>query len=79
MASTVRVVIEGDAIVFFISAAEFPSSDPGYRLTAFGHDGLYSPSDRGGDVTGEDPTEPLLRIARKLVVTTPGGVLYPEG
>jgi len=27
-------------------------------------DGFYSPSDRGGDVTGEDPTEPLLRIRR---------------
>ncbi len=58
------VVIEGDTIGFFISAEEFPSADPGYRLTAFGHDGFYSSSDRGGDVTGEDPTEPVLRITR---------------
>jgi hypothetical protein len=64
VASSVRVVIEGDTLVFFISGEEFPSTDPGYRLTAFGHDGFYSPSYRGGDVTGEDPTEPLLRIRR---------------
>ena len=50
--------------MFFISADEFSSPDPGYRLTAFGHDGFFSPSDRGGDVTGENPTEPLLRIER---------------
>lgn len=64
VASTARVVIEGDTIVFFISAEEFPSADPGYRLTTFGHDGFYSPNDRGGDVTGENPTEPLARINR---------------
>ena len=32
----------------------------GARLTAFGHDGSFSPDDRGGDVTGANATEPLL-------------------
>ena len=57
--SAARVVIEGDTIVFFIPASEFDIELPPYRLTSFGHDGAYSESDRGADITGVDPTEPL--------------------
>lgn len=57
--SAVRAVIEGDTIVFFIPASEFALDAPPYRLTSFGHDGLFSESDRGADVSGTDPTAPL--------------------
>jgi hypothetical protein len=58
--STVRATIEGDTISWWISASEFPAAAPGYRLTSFAHDGFYTVADRIADVTGADPTEPLL-------------------
>lgn len=58
--STARVTIQGSTISWHISASEIPSATPGYRFTAFGHDGNFSASDRGADVSGADPTEPLL-------------------
>jgi hypothetical protein len=71
-ASTVRAVVEGDTVVFFISMEEFPAAEPGYRLTAFGHDGLFSESDRGGDVSGRLPNEPPLPLERGTVPVSPG-------
>lgn len=59
--STGRAVIEGDAITFFVSASELPAPT-GYRVTAFGHDGMFTQSSRGGDVSGANPTEPLTAL-----------------
>lgn len=60
--STVRAVIEGDTIVFFISATEFGAPLPGFRVSAFGHDGRFGEQTRGGDVSGANPTEPLTPV-----------------
>jgi hypothetical protein len=54
-------VILGDVIGFFIPAEEYSVESPGFRLTAFGHDGTYAPAVSSGDVTGADPTEPLVQ------------------
>ena len=54
--STARLVIEGDTITWHISMAEFVGFTLHMRASAFGHDGSFSASDRGGDVSGEDPT-----------------------
>ena len=59
--SKARVVILGDVIGFFIPAEEYSVESPGFRLTAFGHDGTYAPAVSSGDVTGADPTEPLVQ------------------
>jgi hypothetical protein len=61
-ASAVRAALNGDTVTWFIPAVELPAVQPGYRVTAFGHDGAYSESDRGGDVSGADPTEPLTLL-----------------
>jgi hypothetical protein len=68
VASNARVVIDGRVIVFFIPADEFGIARPGYRLTAFGHDGTFAPEVSGGDVTGADPTEPLLELPEGAIV-----------
>ncbi len=60
--SAARAVISGRSVTFYIPEAEIPATNPGYRLTAFGHDGNYSVSDRGADVTGADPTKPLTKV-----------------
>jgi hypothetical protein len=60
--STVRASISGKTITFFVSASEVPAPKPGYRLTAFGHDGKFSQTDRGADVSGANPQEPLTRV-----------------
>ena len=62
--STARAVIDGDTVTWFISASEFSPSRPGYRVTSFGHDGSFSPTDRGADVNGANPTEPLTTVTR---------------
>jgi hypothetical protein len=69
--SAARVVVQGDTIVFFIPASEFELELPPYRLTSFGHDGAYSESDRGADVTGVDPTEPLQVPTSDVQTTSP--------
>lgn len=56
--SAVRVVIVGDAVTFFIPITELPSATPAYRFSGFIHDGEFSRSGRGGDVSGSDPTAP---------------------
>ncbi|MEM9070882.1 MAG: hypothetical protein AAGE52_20400 [Myxococcota bacterium] len=55
-----RVVISNSVITWYIPTSEVDRPTPDYRLTAFAHDGRFSESDRGGDVTGGDPTAPLL-------------------
>ena len=57
--STVRAIIANNAITFKIAAIAFIASVVNYRLTAFGHDGKFSETDRGGDVSNTDPTKPL--------------------
>jgi hypothetical protein len=58
--SSVRAVIEGTRIQFFIDRAELPSAIPGYRVSAFRHDGAFTVETRGGDVSMGTPTLPLL-------------------
>jgi len=71
MGSAARVVVQGDTIVFFIPASEFDLELPPYRLTSFGHDGAYSESDRGADVSGIGPTEPLQVPTSDVQATSP--------
>ena len=68
VASNARVVIDGNVIVFFIPVGEFAVPRPAFRLTAFGHDGTFAPEASGGDVTGADPTEPLLELPAEAIV-----------
>ena len=68
-ASSARVVVEGDVVVFFVSMDEFPHRRPGVRLTSFGHDGFFSESFRGMDVSGEDPTQPPQRVSAEVLET----------
>jgi len=58
--SSVRAVVEGERIQFFIDRAELPSVIPGYRVSAFRHDGSFTVATRGGDVSMGTPTLPLL-------------------
>jgi len=58
VSSAVRVVLVGDTVTWFIPTSELPSATPAYRFSAFAHDGAFSRSDRGGDVSGVDPTVP---------------------
>ncbi len=59
--SGARAVVNGDAITWFVPASELPSPT-GYRVTAYGDDGMYTPSSRGGDVSGPDPTSAFATI-----------------
>ena len=68
VASNARVVIDGNVIVFFIPVGEFGVPRPAFRLTTFGHDGTFAPEASGGDVTGADPTEPLLELPAEAIV-----------
>ena len=85
VASNARVVIAGNVIVFFIPIDEFAVPRPAFRLTAFGHDGTFAPEASGGDVTGADPTEPLLELPAEAIVidevedvaASDGGELVP--
>lgn len=67
VASSARVVIDGRVIIFFIPADEFGVARPDYRLTAFAHDGTFAPEASGGDVSGADPTDPLLELPEKAI------------
>lgn len=69
--STVRAVVEGDMVAFFISMSEFRSPEPAYRFSAFGHDGFFSENDRGGDVSGSDPTEPSIILTGETLEARP--------
>jgi hypothetical protein len=59
-------VIAGDLVVFFIPASEVEVEMPSFRMTSFGHDGTYAPEVSGGDVSGADPTEPLILLETRL-------------
>lgn len=58
--SAARAVISDDTIRFFVPMDEFTNTTPACRLVTFGHDGNWSPSDRGSDCDGANPTLPLL-------------------
>ncbi len=60
--STASCVIEKDTLTWCIGWSELPASTVRYRVSSFGHDGSWSASDRGGDVSGDDPTEPLSEL-----------------
>ena len=55
----VRAVIRGNTITFIVPESSIPLDAP-YRVSAFVHDGTFQPEGSGGDVPGDDPTEPLL-------------------
>jgi len=67
VSSAARVVIDGRLVVFFIPVSEFAVSRPGFRATAFAHDGTYAPDVSAGDVSGADPTEPLLELPQEAM------------
>jgi hypothetical protein len=60
--TSVRAVISGDWIVWFVPESELPEFPGRLRASAFGHDGRFTESSRGGDVTGADPTDPLIDL-----------------
>ncbi len=60
VSSTARCVIEDDTVVWHISKSDFPGVSIPLRVSAFGHDGSFGASDRGGDVSGVDPTVDLM-------------------
>jgi hypothetical protein len=65
--SAARAVIDGRLVVFFIPVDEFEVSNPGYRLTTFGSGGTFEAEDSGGDVSGANPTEPLLSLPDEAI------------
>ncbi len=58
----------GDIITFFIPAVEFSTNQLTYRMTAFGHDGSFSPEASCGDVSGANPTEPLTPVSGEIII-----------
>jgi hypothetical protein len=58
--STVRAVIEGARVTFFVAASELPATVPTYRLSAYRDDGMGTPSERGADTSLGRPTLALL-------------------
>lgn len=66
--SNARAVIYEDVIMFFIPGNEISAESPGYRMSAFGHDGSYQPDVSSGDVTGADPTEELIPVLAEEVL-----------
>lgn len=67
--SAVRVAISGSHIFFFVPESEVGAA--AYRLTAFGHDGFFSESDRGADVSGVDPTVAPVVPSGEPIETAP--------
>jgi hypothetical protein len=55
-----RSFILGNTVVWFIPRAEVTAKNPLFRVTSFGHEGKFSPSDSGGDVNGANPTLPMV-------------------
>lgn len=68
VSSNARAVIYEDLIMFFIPGNEISAETPGYRLSAFGHDGSYQPDVSSGDVTGANPTEELTPLISEEVL-----------
>lgn len=67
VATSARAVLDGQIVAFFIPVSEFAVPRPGYRVTAFAHDGTYAPEASGGDVNGADPTEPLAQLPENAI------------
>ena len=65
--SSIRAVVLGNVVVFFVSMEEFSVSQPAVRLTAFHHDGNFGEATRGADVSGANPTEPLTLVPEAVV------------
>ncbi len=65
-ATGARVVVQSGRVEFFVPWAELGDGDSvEFRTTTFAAgDSSYPPDDRGGDVPGANPTEPLLRLTR---------------
>ena len=57
--SDARAVLLDDAVVFMVPTEEL-AAPTGWRGYGFKHDGSYQPQYSAVDVTGEDPTEPLI-------------------
>ena len=70
-ASSVRAVVAGDTVAFFVSMDEFPHPLPGVRLTTFGHDGFFSESFRGVDLNQADPTITPVPVGAEVFPTAP--------
>lgn len=66
VSSDAVAIIKRNHINFIVPDSEFVAGVTKYRLTAFGHDGNFTAGDRGADVTGQNPTEPLRRLEPAL-------------
>jgi hypothetical protein len=62
--SAARAVLSGETITWLVPGSELMTPDPGWRATAFRHDGTFEPQASAGDVTGADPTQPLAHLGR---------------
>jgi len=67
--SAVRAVVTGNHVIFLVPRSEV--GEGAYRLTSFGHDGAFSESNRGADVSGADPTAPLTVPTAEPIDTEP--------
>ena len=75
MGSGARVVIAKNTIFLFLPGNEFEVETPGIRMTSFIHDGTYQPEVSGGDVSGDDPTQPLTVFeSDPILMPIPGNV-----
>lgn len=76
--SNARVVVEDDLYLFLIDGTVV-TPDGGWRGSAFRTaDGTYQAEDSAGDVTGADPTEPLLGFPDAVTTFTVGTSEQPE-
>lgn len=62
VASTLRAVIQGERVTFFLARSELSAAVPTYRTTSFRHDGDYTPATRAGDVPLANPTLSLFPL-----------------
>jgi hypothetical protein len=60
--SGVRALLFEDSILWLIPSGEFDGDTLSARVTSFVHDGSYDPDTGQGDVSGADPTEPLMEV-----------------
>jgi hypothetical protein len=60
--SNSRAVIHDNAIFWIIPDGEFAIPNPGVRVSSFATPGGWDAADVGGDVNGDDPTEPLTLL-----------------
>ncbi|MCB2224907.1 MAG: hypothetical protein KQH83_12125 [Actinobacteria bacterium] len=60
--SGARALLFEDTVLWLIPAGEFDGDTLSGRVSAFVHDGTYDPATGQGDVSGADPTEPLVEV-----------------